>query len=117
MSLVELAPGKKEKDMIGGMIEDDILGCNLYRDIYEKLTGCPPIIVSPGAPDIGDFEKGLSTAFLDETQAFRFYKDLYMHVGDESIKRALFSSMTDKESHSMRLLFMGAYSGSNEFMD
>ena len=114
MALMETAPGNTEKELISRMIEENILGCNLYRDVYEKLAGCPPVILTPESPEIENFEKGISNAFMDETRAYRLYRDLSNRNPDEFIRRILLSSMSDKEQHAMRLLFMGAYSGSRE---
>lgn len=96
--LLEVAPSELAKKSIQTALDDE-------KEHYKKLVGLYKFLT--GKNYIGKvtekkfchFYDGLQNAFLDEVEAFEFYKEMYLSTRCQPIRDILYSIQHDEIEH------------------
>lgn len=98
--LISVAPTTEEKNIIGGIRDDEISHFGLFRQIYQELTGqtLPP-------PPQEEFKKpatyceGLKNAFMGEQGVVPKYRKILFALQDRTQINKLTAIITDELRH------------------
>lgn len=96
--LYKIAPTEIARYAVKTALEDEIIHDKKLTKLYKHLTGTKPNVkVEPAT--FNHFYEGLQKAFLDEVEAFEFYKEMYLSVFCPTIRDLLYSIQHDEMEH------------------
>lgn len=108
--LVTLATNEQDVNLIKDIHNDEVKHFSNLYNLYKQLTGRSPQIPLPKQPRIPSFIDGVKKAFLDELDAYEFYRDIYIDNVSPEIRDIYFDALTDENEHAMKFNFMFAKS-------
>lgn len=96
--LHEIAPTETARYAVKVALDDEIMHDRKLTKLYVRLTGREPD-VHVKRVEFHHFYDGLHKAFLDEVEAFEFYKEMYLSTYDLTIRDILYSIQHDEIEH------------------
>jgi len=103
--LIGLAP-EEDKKIIAKIMNDERKHFNNFRKLYIQLTGREPVIPPLTPPRIPNYVEGIKGAIMDETDAYEFYRDIYLSTGSPQVRSIFFEAFTDENEHAVRLNYL-----------
>lgn len=96
--LLDLAPTEIAKKSIEIALNDEKEHYKKLMGLYKFLTG-KYYTPEEKNTEFSHFYDGLQKAFLDEVEAFEFYKEMYLSTNCQSIRDILYSIQHDEIEH------------------
>lgn len=96
--LYEIAPTEIAKYSIKTALKDEKQHNRELTHLYLQLTGKKPDIKVESVP-FHHFYDGLQKAFLNQVEAFEFYKEMYLSTYYQPIRDLLYSIQHDEIEH------------------
>ncbi len=106
--LIPMAPNKKEADIIRHFLEDEKKHFSKFRMLYKNMTGMQPVIPPVKEPTFTNYLEGVEQAILDELDAYKFYRDIYLSTMNPYVRNIFLEAFTDENEHASHLNYLYA---------
>ena len=109
--LIAHAPSKEDADIIAGIRDDEIAHNQLFRQVYQDLTGmAPPVQEEPFTPP-ATYCEGLRNALMGEQNAVRKYRNILFALMSRVHINVLTRIITDEIRHGILYSYLYAKNG------
>lgn len=98
--MISLAPSPQEKDIIAGIRDDEMKHYQLFRELYQQLTGSAiPSVQEAAFERPGSYCAGLKKAMMGEQNAVTRYRRILYAMRDRRHINMMTEIITDELRH------------------
>lgn len=101
--LMRMAPTREEADIIKQIRADEVKHYEAFEELYRRMTGRNPRVPEPAMPNFRTYMEGVELAFIDELEAYDYYRDLYLSTQNPRIRDIFLDAFTDENEHAQYL--------------
>jgi rubrerythrin len=103
--LLREAETSEAKEICEHALEDEQRHYRLFEIIYRDITGKAPQVV-PEEMVYSSFNEAIRSAYKDELEAYKLYRDTYLLTRNPSIRDSFFLAMTDEMEHANKFSYL-----------
>lgn len=107
-TLMTMTRSQEDRKIISKIMEDEKKHFNNFYRLYITLTGHQPILPPVQQLRISSYVEGIKKSIMDETDAYEFYRDIYLAYLNPMVRQIFLEAFTDENEHAIRLNYLYA---------